>query len=142
MAENLDTWLGSGAPTRVDTSGIPAQMLHRLKIVADMLVRSCRPDGPALVWLDDKNVVRVQSLTKTEIVGRDHSSSIVIKDAKLSRNHFRLSPTAAGWIVEDAESRNGTYANGERLTAPRDLLDGDLIQAGNTLFVFFADLQA
>ena len=43
--------------------------------------------------------------------------------------------------LEDLGSHNGTYVNGERLKAPRDLAAGDEIAIGDSLFVFEPELD-
>jgi len=49
----------------------------------------------------------------------------------LSRVHARLRLSSAGWAVEDAGSRNGTYVNGQRV-GQADLHPGDLVEVGHT----------
>jgi pSer/pThr/pTyr-binding forkhead associated (FHA) protein len=44
---------------------------------------------------------------------------------------------AGGWLLEDLHSRNGTTVDGvEGRIARRILRDGDLIFAGNLIFLF------
>jgi transcriptional regulator with GAF, ATPase, and Fis domain len=61
-----------------------------------------------------------------------------VPDPRLSSNHARIAHVYGRWIVEDLESRNGTFVNGQRV--PRaPLADGDLIEVGQT-FLLFRDL--
>jgi Response regulators consisting of a CheY-like receiver domain and a winged-helix DNA-binding domain len=46
----------------------------------------------------------------------------------VSRFHARLTPTPEGVMLEDMGSKNGTHRNGEELSAPVILQDGDAIQ--------------
>jgi len=62
------------------------------------------------------------------VLGRDASCDLTIPDRKVSRYHARLTPTADGIMLEDLGSKNGTYCNGEELSAPILLQDGDLVQ--------------
>jgi pSer/pThr/pTyr-binding forkhead associated (FHA) protein len=55
-------------------------------------------------------------------------------DGMMSRRHFRLTATAGGATVQDLDSTNGTFLNGQRV-AEADLRDGDRVRAGNTTFV-------
>ncbi len=73
-------------------------------------------------------------------VGRDPSCSFQLTDGQISRQHFQLlsepgSPQAPCTIV-DLGSANGTLVNGQRLTGPRPLLDGDTIAIGTTVLRF------
>ena len=47
----------------------------------------------------------------------------------LSRVHCRLSAADAGLAVEDLQSTNGTYVNGERVGQSR-MRDGDRLRLG------------
>jgi predicted component of type VI protein secretion system len=71
------------------------------------------------------------------MMGRDVTNDIVIGDAEMSRQHARLTRTPGGYVLEDLGSTNGTFVNGERLTAPRVLNPGDLIGMGETVTMTF-----
>lgn len=62
------------------------------------------------------------------------SEGTAVLDNRLSRNHFRVQPGKAGYLLEDLESTNGTYLDGRRVQG-RVPLDGTVIAAGDTLFV-------
>jgi hypothetical protein len=56
----------------------------------------------------------------------------------LSRRHARLTRTAAGFVLRDEEGRNGTFVNGDRLTAGQQvkLEEGDRVRFGLVELVF------
>lgn len=62
------------------------------------------------------------------VLGRDNTCEVVIADRQVSRFHARLTPTPEGIILEDMGSKNGTHRNGDELSAPVVLQDGDVIQ--------------
>jgi DNA-binding winged helix-turn-helix (wHTH) protein len=62
------------------------------------------------------------------VLGREATCDVVIADRQVSRFHARLTPTAAGVILEDLGSKNGTHHNGNALAAPVILQDGDALQ--------------
>lgn len=68
------------------------------------------------------------TLSRTLVVGRDASCDVVIPDRQVSRYHARLTPTSAGVLLEDMDSKNGTHCNGVALTASIVLQDGDSIK--------------
>lgn len=50
-------------------------------------------------------------------IGRDSTAEIVIDDATLSRRHVRIESTQDGQVwVDDLNSRNGTFIDGEKIT--------------------------
>ena len=54
-------------------------------------------------------------------------------DTYVSQVHARVFNDQGNIIVEDLGSTNGTYVNGNRLTAPATLQQGDRIQIGSTV---------
>lgn len=68
------------------------------------------------------------------IVGRSTDCDLRLADASLSRTHAALHRRGDTVQVEDLRSSEGTYVNGERLTAPRVLQPGDVVR--------FARIQA
>ena len=67
-------------------------------------------------------------VTEDITIGRDPDCYIVIPDRQISRYHTRLTINDEGIIIEDLASKNGTYCNGERISEPRYIHDGDVIQ--------------
>lgn len=98
---------------------------------------SC-PPGQSQVTLVD--VVSNRSFPVNAPVcrfGRDISNDIVLTgDKSLSRFHFQITLLNSEYFVEDAGSRNGTFLNGSPVTAPRKVLNGDIISAGMTRYRF------
>gem|GEM_PF-1477151 len=62
-------------------------------------------------------------------LGRSSSCSIVIRDASISRRHARLLRKDETVIVEDLQSRNGTFLNGLAVKSAK-LAVGDLLVLG------------
>lgn len=71
----------------------------------------------------------LNSIQKTTVlIGRDSDCDIIVPDRQVSRHHIHLSHTNQGIIAEDLHSKNGTYINGQLLTSPQLLEDGDILQ--------------
>jgi pSer/pThr/pTyr-binding forkhead associated (FHA) protein len=62
------------------------------------------------------------------LIGRDPTCDIVIADRQVSRFHTRMTFTENGTLMEDMGSKNGTYLNGDQISANTYLQDGDSIQ--------------
>jgi DNA-binding NtrC family response regulator len=62
-----------------------------------------------------------------------------VPDRWMSSQHARLQPGPEGWVIEDADSKNGTLVNGVRYQRAV-LCDGDLVELGHTLFLFRSSL--
>ncbi len=70
-------------------------------------------------------------------IGRDITNDVVVNDPEVSRHHARLVRTATGYTVEDLRSTNGTFVNRQRVTAPAQLTNGDLIGVGETVTLVY-----
>jgi len=72
-------------------------------------------------------------------IGRDEQCDIVLAgDATVSRKHAVLRAEGPEWIVEDLGSRNGTFLNGARLTAPAHVRPTDRMLIGDYVLVLRA----
>jgi predicted component of type VI protein secretion system len=64
------------------------------------------------------------------VVGRATDCRWIIASGAVSRRHARLVRHGSEVTIEDLGSSNGTFVNGERLSAPRELRDQDRVQLG------------
>jgi len=91
-----------------------------------------------LVVRTGPNPGMVYELTKeVALAGRDVTNDIVLGDAEVSRQHSRLTRSQGGIVLEDLGSTNGTFVNGERLVAPRQLRPGDLVGMGENVTLMY-----
>jgi signal transduction histidine kinase len=69
-------------------------------------------------------------------VGRHPDCDVAIMLESVSRFHAEIAKEGNFYILSDLQSRNGTYLNGDRLSAPAPIRQGDRIQFGNVEFIF------
>jgi pSer/pThr/pTyr-binding forkhead associated (FHA) protein len=68
------------------------------------------------------------------VIGRDPSAGVGLQqDELLSRQHVRLTPEADGVRVEDLDSRNGTFVDGDQIFSPAHLAPGGQLLLGVTV---------
>jgi FHA domain-containing protein len=91
-----------------------------------------RPSGREVITLTGQRV----SLGKlpTSAVSLHH-------DATVSRVHAVLENFGFAWSIRDLGSRNGTYVNGQRITAEQVLRSGDELRLGNSRLFFWQPTQ-
>jgi len=70
------------------------------------------------------------------VIGRSVHADLTIDDGRASRRHAQIRRMEGEFILEDLESRNGTYLNGTRIDGPQRLKPGDQIEIGQTRAVF------
>ncbi|MCA8919700.1 MAG: FHA domain-containing protein [Planctomycetes bacterium] len=67
------------------------------------------------------------------VIGREPPSEPVFAIPTISKRHFRVFRQGPGYFIEDMRSTNGTYLNGNPLTQPQPLGEGDEIVVAITL---------
>ena len=90
----------------------------------------------------DQFIDRLSQLpTFTYTIGRHSANAIVIPDGKVSGQHARLIQcTDTRFVLEDLDSKNGTFVNGVRIT--RKIIDNqDALQLADTNYTVAQLLQ-
>ena len=78
---------------------------------------------------------RIPISTWPATIGRDANNTVIIDDDRTSRHHARIKKRDLLFVIEDLESRNGTYLNGDRVLNAT-LQSGDKIIVGDSELVF------
>ncbi len=94
---------------------------------------------PAIVILDGDLAAKHWIIDRDRMVlGRDEDCDIVIPQRQISRQHIIFTREAQDrYIIEDLESKNGTWVNGVRLEGLRQISDGDEIHIALTIRLRF-----
>jgi Nif-specific regulatory protein len=69
------------------------------------------------------------------LIGRGTDCHISLPDPLCSRVHATLMSTGDGWVIRDADSRNGTLVNGQKIDEAV-VMDGHTIRVGSNEFEF------
>lgn len=83
-----------------------------------------------LVHVQGTELGRVRRLDgEITLIGRSTDADLWLGDDGVSRKHARLVRTGSEYVLEDLNSANGTFVQGEKITRKK-LTDGDQIQLG------------
>ena len=74
-------------------------------------------------------------------LGRASTNDIVLFDEFSSGCHAAIFPVGTGYVIEDQESKNGTFLNGRRINKDALLKRGDEILIGSTRIVFDSKME-
>lgn len=95
-------------------------------------------DQAYLIVISGPHVGKMFKIDQEETtVGRSSKADMYVNDVGISRNHARLITWGDDVFVEDLNSANGTYLNGERISRRIQLADGDKITLGSTTILKF-----
>ncbi|KRE25646.1 peptide-binding protein [Mycobacterium sp. Soil538] len=86
------------------------------------------PSGRELVPLAGQRVT----------LGKASGNDVALEhDSTVSRLHAVFENLGAAWSIRDMGSRNGTFLNGEKITAERVLHSGDEVRVGKSRLIFW-----
>ena len=85
-----------------------------------------------LVW-DQREFLLMDG---ANVIGRAEDATIRIDSPGVSRYHARILVSDGDAILEDLQSKNGTFRNGTRLSASAPLSEGDEIKIGKVVLTF------
>jgi transcriptional regulator of acetoin/glycerol metabolism len=81
-------------------------------------------------------------ITPPFTVGRGSKNVLAVNDRKMSKRHFRITHKDRSYWLEDIESTNGTFVNGEQTSGRHKLNSPCVVRAGESVFSFHADGKA
>lgn len=81
-------------------------------------------------------IQEVYNLEDSITIGRSNENDVIIKDPYISKKHLSIVKDEEEYYLEDLNSANGTYLNGDRIMDAVKLNNGDRIQFGRIEFLF------
>jgi pSer/pThr/pTyr-binding forkhead associated (FHA) protein len=98
--------------------------------------RTKRPRGEPRVLVITQGNQTGQSAALADgviLIGRGADCQIILDDDYVSTRHARVVSGDNGIYLEDLGSTNGSYVNGQRITAPTTITMSDTVRIGKTI---------
>ena len=109
-----------------------------LQELQDELKARSQRDRAYLIVLTGSNVGEMFRIDQGEsVIGRGQGVAVRLIDDGISRKHARILQDGDKVVIEDLQSSNGTYVNGDIIRAA-ELHDGDKIRLGSTTVLKFS----
>ena len=87
---------------------------------------------PSLVVKEGPLTGRRLDVESVLVLGRS-DADVIIDDSEMSRRHALVRCGDDGFEIEDLDSLNGTFVNGQRIEAATPLATGDVVRLGKTV---------
>ncbi len=116
-----------GATAPVAPRSAPRKASKGAKATTETAHRIVITSGP-------KSGLQLPLGTEPLTIGRSSESGLVIRDDYTSSHHARLMLWGDQWMLQDLDSTNGTWHDGERVSAPVPIVLGAPIKVGATTF--------
>ena len=98
---------------------------------ASKRARKLKKGAPRYVQAGDQRL-DLDGLTEVTL-GRSPTNTFPLADDYASGTHARLMLRGTSWILEDSDSRNGTFVNGVKIDQPETVDTTSEIKIGQTL---------
>jgi pSer/pThr/pTyr-binding forkhead associated (FHA) protein len=129
---------GAGARLQNTSFGIPVTP-RPVPAVPGSASAGANPSGPLANFLVRSGALKGQRLivrTPVANIGRADYNDLVVPDDSVSTSHAKLQRREGVWVLVDLESTNGTYVDGERITADTAIAPGTMVRFGDVQLVF------
>lgn len=122
----------------------PAASAATAPIASGAPARAPEPSGPRKATRDAVSRIVITSGPKAGLelpltgepltIGRSSESGLVVRDDYTSSHHARLLLWGDQWMLQDLDSTNGTWHDGERVSTPVPVIVGAPVKVGATTF--------
>ncbi len=114
----------AGAPAAAAPSG-EVELFETVRAGSEAQLALALPDGQVVVLDAEVPLGRI-------LIGRVPEAAVRLVDSRVSRRHAEVALGAAGWVVADLGSTNGTRVNGSD-PAGHPLVAGDVVDVGGVV---------
>lgn len=126
-----------------ENSALTSETQDKTRVFSPIRADECQLDNQLcctckgkISYTNSAGSVLLRELSSGRVnIGRIYENEIYLRDAKVSRLHAFIVYENKAHVLYDAQSTNGTFVNGKKVTNHR-LADGDQIKIGNTTLTY------
>ena len=111
----------------------PALALIIIIVCFVSMNRGKREDKPLAYLFTSPDEEPYRIMFWENLIGRNESCDIVLKDMHVSRNHAVFVSRNGKWYISDIDSKSGVFVNGQKISGNCPIGEGDKIQLGKTV---------
>lgn len=123
---------GQKVVSRVAEANIPA--VFSSPTVASEGVASEAPATKLVVTAGEKAGVEIALAGRQLTIGRAGDSDLIVDDEYASTHHAKLVFINGDWMIQDLDSTNGTFLDGQKVTTPMVVPQNTQVRVGQTTF--------
>jgi len=102
-----------------------------------------KPEKPVLLINEgEKAGQRWTIQSDIVVIGRGSECDLLLPERQISRQHVRIRRVGDHYVLEDLDSKNGTWINGQPIKGERDLHDSDEISLAMAVRLVFMESEA
>ena len=102
-----------------------------------------KAEKPVLIINEGEKAGQRWTINNDEVtLGRGSECDLLLPERQVSRQHVRIKHIDDYYLLEDLDSKNGTWINGQQLKGERVLHDGDEIQIALAVKLVFVESEA
>lgn len=109
---------------------------------ATPLARDAEPATALVVCWIEWGRTRFPLSVGEHVIGREEDADVRIDASTVSRRHARVIVQPNRAMLQDFDSKNGTFRGDERVTSSTPLADGDALRIGTVLVTFHMQPRA
>jgi hypothetical protein len=138
---------GSAAPAAAGSGPAPTPVPPQATVTERIAAQRRSPSTPApvsngapvrasrlVITGGPKEGLEVELPSEQLSIGRSSESGLVIRDDYTSTHHAKLMLWNDRWVIQDLDSTNGTFLDGQRVTVPVEVPMNTPVKIGTTSF--------
>ncbi len=125
---------GQKVVSRVAQANVPAVFSAPVSVTTDASKQAELKVTKLVVTEGDKAGTEILLSGRQLTIGRAGDSDLIVDDEYASTHHAKLVFINGDWLIQDLDSTNGTFVDGQRISTPATVNINTQVRVGQTTF--------